>query len=75
MGPSVVVLVISQDTRILCLNLEILNVFFLRILMSEAGVRPPLGIGGRGAVGARPVSAPRVVDVDVVVGVVAFASA
>lgn len=43
--------------------------------MSEVGVWPPLGIGGRGAVGAGPVCAPRVIDVDVVVGVVAFATA
>lgn len=74
MGPSVAIQVLSQDTRI-CLNLEIFNVFFLRILMSEVGVWPPLGIGGRGAVGTRPVRAPGVIDVDVVVRVVAFASA
>ena len=43
--------------------------------MSEVGVRPPLGIGGGGAVGTRPIGAPRVVNVNVVVGVVAFASA
>ncbi|MPC23995.1 hypothetical protein E2C01_017065 [Portunus trituberculatus] len=43
--------------------------------MSEVGVWPPLGISGRGAIWAGPVCAPRVVDVDVVVGVVAFAAA
>lgn len=43
--------------------------------MSEVSVWPPLGVGGRGAIGTRPVSAPRVIDVDVVVRVVAFASA
>lgn len=43
--------------------------------MSEVCVWPPLGIGGGGTVGTRPVGAPRVIDVDVVVGVVAFASA
>lgn len=75
MGSSIAIKVISQDTRIVCLNLEILNVFFLRILMSEVGVWPPLGVRGRGAVGAGPVGAPRIIDVDVVVRVVAFASA
>lgn len=43
--------------------------------MSEVGVWPPLGVGGRGAVGTRPVGAPGVIDVDVVVRVVAFTSA
>lgn len=43
--------------------------------MSEIGVRASLGIGSGGAIRTGPVSAPRVVDVDVVVGVVTLASA